>query len=163
MSDQTAAQQASNRKLLVWGVSLLLAGICLAWPEHAANAAKFVLWGLIVVTPIVIPGIALAAWTIASGADTHIAAAFDGRIAGCGRTARSDHGLLAVFSGNGPRNARDNSGNSWSELCDWQDACRLRIGAIRRRDHQPVRPDALGHECASGQWPGAPAKCCTMR
>ncbi|MGC3940581.1 permease [Roseobacter sp. EG26] len=79
MSDQTAAHQPSNRKPLVWGVSLLLAGVCLAWPEHAANAAKFVLWGLIVVAPIVIPGIVLAAWIIASGADTHIAGAFEGR------------------------------------------------------------------------------------
>ena len=80
MSDQTAAHQLSNRKLLVWGVSLLLlAGVCLAWPEHAANTAKFVLWGLIVVAPIVIPGIVLAAWIIASGADTHIAGAFEGK------------------------------------------------------------------------------------
>lgn len=80
MSDQTAAHQPSNRKPLVWGVSLLLlAGIYLAWPEHAVNAAKFVLWGLIVVAPIVIPGIVLAAWIIASGADTHIAGAFEGR------------------------------------------------------------------------------------
>ncbi|NVO58361.1 permease [Rhodobacteraceae bacterium B1Z28] len=80
MSDQTAANRPSNRKPLVWGVSLLLlAGVCLAWPEHAANAAKFVLWGLIVVAPIVIPGIVLAAWIIASGADTHIAGAFQGR------------------------------------------------------------------------------------
>ena len=192
MSDQTAAHQPCNRKPLVWGVSLLLlAGVCLAWPEHAANAAKFVLWGLIVVAPIVIPGILLAAWIIASGADTHIAGTFDGKTlrtvlaasligaitpvcgvtvlplmagllaAGC--TTRSDHGLLAVFSDNGPRNARDNSGDSWSELCDWQNACRLRIGSIRRRGHRPVRQDALGQECASGQWSGAPAKCCTMR
>lgn len=80
MSDQTAAQQASNRKPLVCGVSLLLlAGVCLVWPEHTANAAKFVLWGLIVVAPIVIPGIVLAAWIIASGADTHIAGAFEGK------------------------------------------------------------------------------------
>ncbi|WP_299892927.1 permease [uncultured Ruegeria sp.] len=80
MSDQTVVNRPSNRKPLVWGVSLLLlAGVCLAWPEHAANAVKFVLWGLIVVAPIVIPGIVLAAWIIASGADTHIAGAFEGR------------------------------------------------------------------------------------
>lgn len=80
MSDQTAAHRPSNRKPLVWSLFLLLsAGVCLAWPEHAANAAKFVLWSLIVVAPIVIPGIVLAAWIIASGADTHIAGAFEGR------------------------------------------------------------------------------------
>ncbi|WP_171181591.1 permease [Ruegeria sp. HKCCD8929] len=80
MSDQTAAHRPSTRKNLMWGVSLvLLSGVCLVWPEHAANAAKFVVLGLIVVAPIVIPGIILAAWIIASSADSHIAAAFEGR------------------------------------------------------------------------------------
>lgn len=80
MSDQTAAQRSSSRKPLAWVVSaLLLAGVGLAWPEHAANATGFVVWGLVAVAPIVIPGIVLAAWIIASGADTHIAGAFEGR------------------------------------------------------------------------------------
>lgn len=80
MSDQTAAHRTSNGKLLVWSVSLmLLAGVGLAWPDRAADAARFVMWGLIVVAPIVIPGIVLAAWIIASGADAHIAGAFEGR------------------------------------------------------------------------------------
>lgn len=80
MSDQTATDRLSNRKPLVWGVSLLLlAGVGLALPEHAADAARFVVWGLIAVAPIVIPGIVLAAWIIASGADTQIAGAFEGR------------------------------------------------------------------------------------
>ncbi|TYC63362.1 permease [Rhodobacterales bacterium] len=80
MSDQTAAHRPSNRKSLAWGVALLLlTGIGLAWPEHAASAARFVVWGLIAVAPIVIPGIVLAAWIIASDADTHIAGAFEGR------------------------------------------------------------------------------------
>lgn len=80
MSDHTAADLPSNRKSLAWGVSLLLlAGVGLAWPEHAVNAVKFVAWGLIVVAPLVIPGIVLAAWIIASGADTRIAGAFEGR------------------------------------------------------------------------------------
>lgn len=80
MSDQTAAHRTSNGKLLAWSVSLmLLAGVGLAWPDRAADAARFVMWGLIVVAPIVIPGIVLAAWIIASGADAHIAGAFEGR------------------------------------------------------------------------------------
>lgn len=58
---------------------MLLAGVGLAWPDRAADAARFVMWGLIVVAPIVIPGIVLAAWIIASGADAHIAGAFEGR------------------------------------------------------------------------------------
>ncbi|MEM6664388.1 MAG: permease [Pseudomonadota bacterium] len=80
MSDQTAAHRPPSRKPLVWGVSLaLLAGVGLASPEHSANTVEFVLWGLIIVAPIVVPGIILAAWTIASGADNHIAGAFEGR------------------------------------------------------------------------------------
>lgn len=80
MSDQAAFQRVFNRKSLLWGAFLLLlAGVGLAWPEHATNAARFVVWGLIVVAPIVIPGIVLAAWIIASGADIHIASAFEGR------------------------------------------------------------------------------------
>lgn len=80
MTDQTVAHQRSNKKSIVWCVSLvLLVGISLAWPEHTMNAAKFVLWGLVAVAPIVIPGILLAAWIIASGADKHIASAFEGR------------------------------------------------------------------------------------
>ena len=80
MSDQTAAHRTSNRKLLVWGVSLsLLVGGGVAWPDHVVDAARFVMWSLIVVAPIVVPGIVLAAWIIASGADAHIAGAFEGR------------------------------------------------------------------------------------
>ncbi|WP_298969332.1 permease [uncultured Roseobacter sp.] len=80
MTDQTVSRQRSNKKSVLWGVCLLtLIGIGLAWPGHAMNAAKFVIWGLVVVAPIVIPGILLAAWIIASGADTHIAGAFEGR------------------------------------------------------------------------------------
>lgn len=80
MYDQTAVHRLSNRKFLLWGASLLLL-VCIsaAVPEHAVNAAKFVLWGLIIVAPIVVPGIFLAAWIIASGADTYIAGAFEGR------------------------------------------------------------------------------------
>jgi len=80
MSDQTVARRPSNRKLLLWGgCLLLLACVGVAWPGHAINAAEFVVWGLVVVAPIVIPGILLAAWIIASGADAHIAGAFEGR------------------------------------------------------------------------------------
>ncbi|WP_138936119.1 permease [Roseovarius arcticus] len=80
MSNQTVARRQANKKTIVWGLCLfLLVGIVLAWPVHAANAAMFVVWGLVAVAPIVIPGILLAAWIIASGADTHIAGAFEGR------------------------------------------------------------------------------------
>lgn len=57
----------------------MLAGIAFAWPENAKDVALFVGWGLVAVAPIVVPGIILAAWIIASGADTYIASAFEGR------------------------------------------------------------------------------------
>jgi len=80
MSDQTVARRQLSKRTLVWGMCVfLLISVGLAWPGHTINAAKFILWGLVVVAPIVIPGILLAAWIIASGADTHIAGAFEGR------------------------------------------------------------------------------------
>ncbi len=81
MTDQTVVRRHANRKSLIWGTCLvLLAGIAIAWPDHTAKAAAFTVWSLIVVAPIVIPGIVLAAWIIASGADAHIARAFEGRM-----------------------------------------------------------------------------------
>lgn len=80
MSDQTVVRRLSNKKPVLWGMCLfVLIGMCIVWPEHSVQAAKFVLWGLVVVTPIVVPGIFLAAWIIASGADAHIADAFEGK------------------------------------------------------------------------------------
>lgn len=80
MTDQTVAQRRSAKWPVVWIICLLvLLGISLVWSAHVAHAAIFVLWGLISVAPIVIPGIILAAWIIASGADARIADAFEGR------------------------------------------------------------------------------------
>ncbi|MEP4034486.1 permease [Roseibium polysiphoniae] len=80
MSDQAVVRRHSKRKPLLWAACLLvLAGIGHAWPEHAVDASIFVVSGLMVVAPIVVPGILLAAWIIASGADTPIAGAFEGR------------------------------------------------------------------------------------
>ena len=80
MTFQTITRRQSGKTYVVWVVCLLLlVGIGIAWPEHIANATRFVLWGLVAVAPIVIPGILLAAWIIASGADTHIAGVFEDR------------------------------------------------------------------------------------
>lgn len=80
MTDQTVVQRRSKKKFVLWGACVVvLAGVSLMWPEHLADTAVFVLWGLVVVAPIVVPGIVLAAWIIASGADAHIAGAFEGR------------------------------------------------------------------------------------
>lgn len=80
MTDQPVIRRHANRRPLLWVLSFaVLTGIATTWPGHAANTVSFVLWGLIVVAPIVIPGILLAAWIIASSADAHIAVAFEGR------------------------------------------------------------------------------------
>ncbi|MEM7633858.1 MAG: permease [Pseudomonadota bacterium] len=81
MSDhsQTARRPVAAKLLLglaVLGGLLLL----LLWPQFLLEMAEFVVWGLVVVAPIVIPGIVLAAWIMASGAGSHIAGVFEGRI-----------------------------------------------------------------------------------
>ncbi len=49
-------------------------------PGLVRVTAEFVLWGLIDVAPLVIPGIILAAWVSASGAGDRIAEVFNGRV-----------------------------------------------------------------------------------
>ena len=56
-----------------------LAGL-LVFPERVWATAQFVLWGLIEVAPLVVPGILLAAWVSASGAGDRIAEVFNGRV-----------------------------------------------------------------------------------
>lgn len=49
------------------------------WPGHVVGALTFALWGLVDVAPLVIPGILLTAWIVASAADAPIARAFQHR------------------------------------------------------------------------------------
>jgi len=49
-------------------------------PDRVGATVEFVLWGLIDVAPLVIPGIMLAAWVSASGAGNRIAEVFNGRL-----------------------------------------------------------------------------------
>lgn len=77
----TCSTKPTWRPRALLACAIILTGlIAVLWPEHAIGAVQFVIWGLIVVAPIVIPGILLAAWIIASGADTHIAVAFEGKM-----------------------------------------------------------------------------------
>ena len=52
----------------------------LFWPQAVWQMVLFVIHSLIVISPLVIPGILLAAWIIASGADKRIAKLFEGRM-----------------------------------------------------------------------------------
>lgn len=80
MVDETTNPGRPVRSFALYGAGLALVVIAIIlWPGHAFDVTVFVLWGLVVVSPIVIPGILLAAWIIASGADAHIATAFEGR------------------------------------------------------------------------------------
>ncbi len=80
MSDKTIFRLEVPQKAFVWGVSFIFfLGVCIVWHAHAIGAAKFVFWSLVIIAPIVIPGIFLAAWIIASGADGYIARVFEGR------------------------------------------------------------------------------------
>jgi len=65
--------------LLAVGLVLVVAG-CVLWPDQAAAMAWFVIAGLVAVAPLVVLGIMLAAWIMASGTDVHIARAFEGRV-----------------------------------------------------------------------------------
>ncbi len=78
MSDQSAP---GTRALPIWATLVLasVVGGFLIWPGPMWNALVFSLIGLISVAPLVIPGIVLAAWIIASGADAHIARVFEAR------------------------------------------------------------------------------------
>ena len=58
----------------------VFAGCAVLWPDYVAAMAMFVFQGLVSVAPLVLPGVVLAAWIMASGADSHIARAFEGRV-----------------------------------------------------------------------------------
>lgn len=80
MAESTA--RGGKRKgtpTLIVGCIALMTIIVMVWPQPAADAAIFVFWGLLTVAPMVIPGIFLAAWIVASGANSRVVNAFEGR------------------------------------------------------------------------------------
>lgn len=82
MSDQTQTSNSLRLKPLLILVAVGLAVVAAAiWPRPTWDMVQFVATALVSVAPLVIPGIILAAWIMASGADTHIASAFEGRVA----------------------------------------------------------------------------------
>lgn len=84
MTDQHrlgAARRTPRSVRIALPVAALIAlAVAMAvWPGHVVGALAFALWGLVDVAALVIPGILLAAWIIASGADAPIAHAFERR------------------------------------------------------------------------------------
>ncbi len=70
-----------RRYNFLWGgLAVVLAGLTLVMPMAMWGAGVFVVKGLVSVAPLVVPGIVLAAWIMASGADGHIAKVFEGRL-----------------------------------------------------------------------------------
>ena len=80
MSDQAQTGSRPTKRQIL---GLVLFGLAVAgsliWPGQAWDMSHFVAVGLLSVAPLVIPGILLAAWIMASGADAHLARAFEGR------------------------------------------------------------------------------------
>lgn len=78
--------QSQNNNRLSFTPALILGAFGLAlvgallWPRQAWETIQFVVMGLASVALLVIPGILLAAWMMASGADGQIARAFEGRV-----------------------------------------------------------------------------------
>ena len=82
MTDHTSAAPRSYRPialgLLGGGLVLLIVAV---WPGHVIPAMLFTVESLLTVAPIVVPGVLIAAWIIASGADARISRAFEGKTA----------------------------------------------------------------------------------
>ena len=75
-----AAQKMPTAQLAV--AVAVIAALCASaiWPAQSWDMAGFIAASLLSIALLVIPGILLAAWIMASGADGHIARIFDGRI-----------------------------------------------------------------------------------
>lgn len=76
----TGVSSAKPRRIAVLSGGLVLLILAAGWLEEAFAVAAFVATSLIQVAPIVIPGILLAAWVVASDAGGHIASIFQGRL-----------------------------------------------------------------------------------
>lgn len=67
----------------IWRHAALAAVIIIpviVWPDFIVDGLTFSILGLVSVSPLVVPGILLTAWIMASGADKIISRAFEGRM-----------------------------------------------------------------------------------
>ncbi len=81
LADQTTPRLVPNNAVAIRAIGAVVLAIVVGfWPDHVFRALSFAIRGLVEVAPLVVPGILLAAWIIASGADRHLARAFEGRV-----------------------------------------------------------------------------------
>ncbi len=81
MQDRTVSSKPFRIRPILFG-SVLLCAVVSAWlwPSLLREGLLFTGEGLVDVAPLVLPGIALTAWIMASGADRLIGKAFEGRL-----------------------------------------------------------------------------------
>ena len=81
MEGQTARPFSVGFRSISAGVGILvLTGLVWFWPLFFLDGLLFAGGGLLEVAPLVLPGIALTAWILSSGADRTVGRAFDGRL-----------------------------------------------------------------------------------
>ena len=68
-------------RAVIWrvAVAVLLLAVLVSWPDTVTAMVGFIIQSFVVISPLVVPGILLAAWIIASGADAHVARIFAAR------------------------------------------------------------------------------------
>jgi len=79
-SETASAAKSSAGTFSFWAKAGMVAvlGLTLWSPVQAFETLKFVLWGMLEVSPLVIPGMIISAWVNASGAGGRIARVFEG-------------------------------------------------------------------------------------
>ena len=81
MSEQIRhAVRFNSRRMMILTAIIILSISGIIRPLALWGMGQFVVLSFLSILPLVIPGIVLAAWIIASGADGHIARAFEGRM-----------------------------------------------------------------------------------
>lgn len=81
MANETTFVPATTKsKFLIYAAISLTAAFAVAFPAEAKDTISFVWISLVEVSPLVIPGILIAAWVSASGASGKIADVFNGNL-----------------------------------------------------------------------------------
>lgn len=75
----SASRLIGTKTLFYWAIAASGVALCWVWPHHTYQAVLFAAFGMISVAPLVIPGIGLAAWIVASSADKQISKALEGK------------------------------------------------------------------------------------